>query len=114
MKVCERKGMHKAWLFYGTNREFIQNWPIMIKLSQWILVILANIAICEHEFFKHDWVKSNRTSRSTLATLDASMRVSLCSLPWRIWIGLKFLTLEIRPKTGGIYLWSYMMIKCIM
>ena len=35
---------------------------------------------------------------------------------WKLWIGLKDLTLEIWPKTGGLCLWSWswMMIKCIM
>ena len=32
----------------------------------------------------------------------------------KIWIGLKNLTLENWPKTGGLCLWSSMVIKCIM
>ena len=32
------------------------------------------------DFFKHNWVKSDRRSRLKLETLDALMRVSLCSL----------------------------------
>jgi hypothetical protein len=32
---------------------------------------LANTTICEHGFFKHNWVKSAHRSRLKLETLDA-------------------------------------------
>ena len=81
MNVCEWNGIHKAWLFCGTNQEFMQSWPTMMKLWQWILIILASTVICECGFSKHNWVKSDRKSRLKLETSDALMRVSLCSLP---------------------------------
>ena len=33
---------------------------------------------------------------------------------WKLWIGLEFLALGNRPKTGGLCLWSWRVIKCIM
>ena len=59
MKVCERKGEHEAWLCCGTDREFMRNWPTMMKLWQWIVVIYARTTICECGFSKHNWVKSD-------------------------------------------------------
>ena len=58
----------------------LQN-PTTIKLWQWILVIPASTTICKCGFSKHNWVKSDRKSWLKLETLDALMRVSLCSLP---------------------------------
>ena len=114
MKVCERKGEHEAWLCCGTDREFMRNWHTMMKLWQWIVVIYARTTICECGFSKHNWVKSDHWSRLKLETLDAFMRVSLCGVPMKIMDWVDFLTLGNRPKTRGLCLWSWMMIKCIM
>ena len=75
---------------------------------------LASTTICEREFSKQNWVKSDLINRLILETLDALMRVSLCTLQWKIWIGLDFLTLGNWPETGRLCLWNWMMIKCIM
>lgn len=32
IKVCDWKGVHEAWLCCGIDREFMRNWPIMMKL----------------------------------------------------------------------------------
>ena len=54
-------------------------------------------------------------SRLKLETLDALTQVSFCerllmeNMDWA-----KNLTLGNRPKTGGLCLWSWVMIKCIM
>jgi hypothetical protein len=81
MKVCKWKGMHETWFFGGTNWEVIQNWPIMMKLWQWILIILANTTICECGFSKQYGMKNDCKSQLKLETLDALIRKSLCGLP---------------------------------
>ena len=69
--------MHEAWVFCGNDREFMINWPTQVSLWQAILVIPTSTLVCECGFLKHNWVKSERTTRLNLDTLDALTRVSL-------------------------------------
>ena len=54
---------------------------------------LASTSKCERGFSKHNWVKSDRIIQVELETLNTLMRVSLYTLPMKIWIELEFLTL---------------------
>ena len=69
--------MHEAWVFGGSDWEFMINQPILMSLWQGILVIPTGIVVCERGFLKQNWVKSEKRTRLNLDTLDASMRVSL-------------------------------------
>jgi hypothetical protein len=78
--VCQQKGMHEAWTFCGSDREFMLNWPLLMSLWQCVLVIPTSTAVCERGFSKQNWVKSERRTRLNLETLDALMRASLNGL----------------------------------
>ena len=73
---------------------------------------LERTTLCERGFSKQYWVKIDRKGRLKFETWDALMRVSF--FWWKIWIGLQISTLENRPRTRGLYLWNWMVIKCIM
>ena len=78
--MCQHKGMHETWAFCGSDREFMLNWPTLISLWQYVLVIPTSTSICERGFSKQNWVKSERRSRLNLKTLDALMRAFLNGL----------------------------------
>ena len=92
------------------------NFNSTTSTRHWLQLRLGkhNYCICERGFSKHSRVKSDRTSRSKLETLDALMRVSLSGLPMENMDWAKILALGNRPKSKGLCLWSWMMIKRIM
>ena len=72
--------MHETWAFCGSDCEFMLNWPTLISLWQYVLMIPTSTTICERDFSKQNWVKFERRSRLNLKTLDALMRASLNGL----------------------------------
>ena len=56
------------------------NWPILMSLWQYVLVIPISTTICERYFSKQNWVKFEKRSRLNLKTLDALMRAFLNGL----------------------------------
>ena len=75
--VCEHQDMHEARIFCGNDWEFTIDWPTLMSLWQAILVIPTNTVVCERDFSKQNWVKSERRTRLNLDTPDALIRVSL-------------------------------------
>ena len=61
----------------GNDWGFMTNWPTLMSQWQDILVIPTSIVVCERDFSKQNWVKSERRTRLNLDTLDAYMTVSL-------------------------------------
>ena len=37
--MCQHKGIHETWAFCGSDREFMLNWPTLMSLWQYLLVI---------------------------------------------------------------------------
>ena len=56
------------------------NFNYATSTRHWLQLQLGNTTICKHGFFNHNWVKSDRKSQLKPQTLDALMRVSLCSI----------------------------------
>ena len=98
LKTSPKIACHKIWWlqFVNKNIAILQTWHSSIyfqfPITPAILTLqlrlgtncnfgLASTTICERGFSKQNWVKSDRRSRLKLETLDALMRVSLCSLP---------------------------------
>ena len=48
--MCQHKGMYDAWAFCELDPEFMLNWPILISLWQYVLVIPISTAIYEQGF----------------------------------------------------------------
>ena len=78
--ICQYKGMHETWAFCESDCEFMLNWPTLMSLWQYVLVIPTSTVIYEWDFSKQNWVKSERRSKLNLKTLDALMKASLNGL----------------------------------
>ena len=68
---CEHQSLYEAWqaILWGIN-EWYTNWPHLMKLWQYVFVILSNITICEHGFSKHN---ANKSRMQTLSKFDIWM-----------------------------------------
>ena len=111
--IVKASPCHKIHWLQVANKTIVglQSWhsskhfqiPTTLATSAWQAQLYMNV-----------WVKSDCRSRLKLATLDVLMRVSLCSLPMENMDWARIFDSQHFTKTGGLCLWSWMMIECNM
>jgi hypothetical protein len=126
VKAFPRLACHKIQWLQFANRNVIdfQSWhssrhfqiPITLAIStqHYCNCGLASTTICKRGSSKHHWVKNDYKNQLKLETLDALMWVSLWGLPMENMDWTRIYDTWKSRKTGGLCLWSWIVIKCIV